>query len=927
MNPPATFSTPSVCPYCGTGCGVLIEHDGHQISGIKGDPDHPANFGRLCTKGATLAESAATLAGRALYPAVRKSKTAPRERLGWNAALDIAAQRFAAAIHEHGPDSVAFYLSGQLSTEDYYVFNKLMKGLIGSNNVDTNSRLCMSSAVAGYKQTLGMDSVPTCYADIDHAQTIFIAGSNTAYAHPILYRRIEDARAKNPALKIIVADPRRTDTAAGADLHLPVLPGTDVGLFHAMLHVLVWEEKIDRGYIDAHTEGWEALRSKLREYSPARMADICGVPEADIVRAAHWFAHGPTLSLYCQGLNQSSCGTDKNAALINLHLASGQIGKPGAGPFSLTGQPNAMGGREVGGLSNLLPAHRDLANSQHRAEVARLWGVRSVPEKPGLSAVELFDAMTEGRIKAVWIVCTNPAHSMPDQNRVRAALQACPFVVVQEAYEDTETVAYADLLLPAATWGERDGSMTNSERCISLLRQAVPAPGEARPDWQIATDFGRRLEGLLLSSSRGRAGGEGERVHHNSLFPYSTAEQIWLEHRETTRGRDLDISGLSWALLDQQGPQQWPYPAGASSGTVRLYEDGRFPTSSGKASFKACDYVPVVEKTDPRYPLALTTGRLRDHWHTLARSGRVARLYGHDPEPRLYLNIHDLERRGLKSGDIVKAATRRGAIHIKVEASEEVRPAQAFLPMHWGSGALAGAGVNALTLRAIDPVSKQPELKHAALRVEKATLPYELVVYSRVDALKLATRLKPLLMKFDYASLAFAGRQVPVLALKAACTEPIAAELLQTLDHLLGLDDPLSVARLDDGAREISKRIRMEGGKVRAARLYGETAAAERLLDALIQETDAASLRWMLSPLAKPPQAQQYLGRMICNCLGVSETEIDQAIVAGMDLNQLQHSLKCGTECGSCLPELKRRLAAHLPSRVTENISSIGAAT
>jgi assimilatory nitrate reductase catalytic subunit len=915
MSSKASFSTPSVCPYCGTGCGVLIQHDGLRITGVRGDPDHPANLGRLCTKGATLAESAATLAGRALYPEGRMSKTESRQRLGWNAALDMAANRFAESIREHGPDSVAFYLSGQLCTEDYYVFNKLMKGLIGSNNVDTNSRLCMSSAVSGYKQTLGMDSVPTCYEDIDHAGTLFIAGSNTAYAHPILFRRIEDAKAKNPQLKIIVADPRRTDTAASADLHLPLLPGTDVALFNAMLHVLVWEEKIDRNYIDAHTEGWDELRAKLRDYSPERMSTLCGLPAADIVKAAHWFSLGPALSLYCQGLNQSTCGTDKNAALINLHLATGQIGKPGAGPFSLTGQPNAMGGREVGGLSNLLPAHRDLGIPQHRAEVARLWNVPSIPDKPGLTAVELFDAMAEGRIKAVWIVCTNPAQSLPDQNRVREALQTCPFVVVQEAYSDTETAGHADLLLPAATWGERDGTLTNSERCISLSRQAVPAPGEARADWEIATDFARRLEILL----------NGEQHSPRTLFPWTSAEDVWMEHRETTRGQDLDITGLTWAILETAGPQQWPYPEGADEGQARLYGDGRFPTSNGKARFKACDYVPVAEKTDPRYPLSLTTGRLRDHWHTLTRTGRVARLYGHAPEPRLSMNNHDLARRGLKSGDIVKATTRRGAIHVKVEASEEVRPGQAFLPMHWGAGSLAGAGINALTLRALDPVSKQPELKHAALRVEKATLTYELVVYSKLDALNLESRLKPLLAKFDYATLTLAGRQEPVAVLKVACANPIEASVMKSIDHLLGFDDPLSVARLDDEARGISKRIRVAEGKIQAARLYGETAAAGWLLDALIQDTDAASLRWMLSPLAKPPMPQENKGRVICNCLGVAETDIDSTIARGANLEQLQQNLRCGTECGSCVPELKRRLTAGSPESSNNNPSSIGA--
>src|SRR5512143_1100748 len=456
----------SVCCYCGTGCGVLIETDAGKITGVRGDPAHPANRGKLCTKGATLALSASA-SGRALHPELRADRALPRQRVSWDVALDHVADTFRAVIDEHGPDAVAFYISGQLTTEAYYVFNKLAKGLIGTNNGDTKSRLCMSSAVAGYKATLGADSPPGCYEDIDHAGTIFIAGSNTAYAHPILFRRVEAAREANPELKLIVVDPRRTDTAMDADLHLAILPGTDVALYHAMLNVMLWEELIDRDAIVAHTEGWEALRELVRDYTPEKIAPICGVPAADIVQAARWFAAGPTLSLYCQGLNQSSCGVDKNAALINLHLATGQIGKPGAAPLSLTGQPNAMGGREVGGMANLLSAHRDLDNPAHRAQVARLWGVDAVPATPGKTAVDMFEAVRRGEIKAIWIACTNPAQSLPDQARVREALERCEFVVLQETWRNTETAEYADLLLPAATRGDEGGTATKPARRIS----------------------------------------------------------------------------------------------------------------------------------------------------------------------------------------------------------------------------------------------------------------------------------------------------------------------------------------------------------------------------------------------------------------------------------------------------------------------------
>jgi len=579
------METPSTCPYCGVGCGVLIKTEAGKIIGVRGDPNHPANFGRLCTKGATLHLSA-TKQNRLLYPEVRLEKTQKRQRTPWPAAIGHAADKFAEIIKEHGPDAVAFYISGQLLTEDYYVFNKLAKGLIQTNNVDTNSRLCMSSAVAGYKLSLGADAPPACYEDIDHAECLFIAGSNTAWAHPVLFRRIEAAKAANPGMRIVVVDPRRTATAEAADLFLQILPGTDVALFNGMLHVLLWEGLVDHAYIDAHTEGFAELKAAVRDYTPAFVADCCGISVVDLVQAAKWFGGArATLSLYCQGLNQSSSGTAKNAALINLHLATAQIGRPGAGPFSLTGQPNAMGGREVGGLANLLSAHRDLANPAHRAEVARLWGVDGVPAKPGKSAVEMFQAVHDGEIRLLWIACTNPAQSMPDQNLVREALRRAELVVLQEATTDTETAEYADFLLPASTWAEKSGTVTNSERRITHLRAAIPPPGEARADWSIAVDFARRLERHL-------------RPGKPTLFPYNDVEQVFDEHRESTRGRDLDITGLGYALLDARGPQQWPFPTGAAEGRKRLYEDGIFPTETGRAHFALTPYRPVAEAAD-----------------------------------------------------------------------------------------------------------------------------------------------------------------------------------------------------------------------------------------------------------------------------------------------------------------------------------------
>ena len=885
--------TRSTCCYCGVGCGVIIETDNGQVTGVHGDPGHPANFGRLCTKGGTLHLTAGS-EGRALYPELRRGRDDARQRAGWDEALDFAADKFAAIISEHGPDAVAFYISGQLLTEDYYVFNKLAKGLIGTNNVDTNSRLCMSSAVTGYKATLGADAPPACYEDVDHARCIFIAGSNTAYAHPVLFRRIEDARKNNPELKLIVVDPRRTDTAQGADLHLPILPGTDVALFNGMLHVMLWEGLCDLDYIRAHTEGFDALKETVREYTPQAVAQICGVPAEDVVQAAKWFgASGASLSLYCQGLNQSSHGTDKNAALINLHLATGHIGKPGAGPFSLTGQPNAMGGREVGGMANLLSAHRDLANPEHRAEVARLWGVESVPEKPGKTAVELFEALEAGEIKAVWIVATNPAQSLPNLKLVGAALQRAELVVVQEAYANTDTTAYADVLLPASSWAEKEGTVTNSERRITHVQPAVAAPGEARADWEIAADFARRL-GQRLGRDAGR------------LFPYANPEQVFNEHRETTRGRDLDIGGLSYALLDAQGPQQWPFPEG-DVGKARLYQDGVFPTASGRAHFASAAWRPVAEQTDARFPLHLNTGRLRDQWHGMSRTGTVARLFNHVEEPLLSMHGDDMQRRGLKDGDIVRVRSRRGELAVRVQRSDEMRPAQAFLPMHWGGQFMNGAGCNALTTDAFDPVSKQPELKHAAVQVEKLDYPWHMVAMRRGDALARMARLQPLLARFGYAACGLYGRDEPVLVLRVADAAAAGDELVAEVDRIMELDDDTCAMTYLDARRGVSKRVLVQDGQVVGARLLGETAARDWLKDLMAQGAAAEAVRaWMLAPLGTPPSGSKRRGRIVCNCLDVSDQEIEAELALGADLQALQDKLKCGTQCGSCLPELKR---------------------
>ena len=981
--------TKSTCPYCGVGCGVIIESTGDQITGVRGDPDHPANFGRLCTKGSTLAltaSAAVTRQTRLLQPMRREHRHGDAKPVSWDHALGFAAESFAQIIKEYGPDAVGVYISGQLLTEDYYVFNKLAKGLIGTNNVDTNSRLCMSSAVAGYKQTLGADAPPNCYDDIDQAQCIFIVGSNTAYAHPILFRRIEDAKAANSQMKIIFCDPRRTDTAEIADLYLPIQPGTDVSLFNGMLHIMLWEGWTDNAYIAAHTTGFDALKTTVRDYTPDIVAETCGIKKEDLFAAAKMFAtSAATLSLYCQGLNQSSSGTAKNAALINLHLATRQIGKPGAGPFSLTGQPNAMGGREVGGLANLISAHRDMANPEHRAEVAGLWGINDVPSRPGKTAVEMFQAAADGEIKALWIACTNPAQSMPDQATVRRALERAELVIVQEAFATAATCDYADLLLPATTWGEKMGTVTNSERRISRVRAAVSAPGQTRHDWAIAVDFAQRLEVLLGAQSphpsplpegeetvlpplplAGEGGGFKLRLQKRlsasgqleegqaqtdprsarqgsprpTLFPYSLSneaqgiETIWNEHRESTRGRDLDITGMSYAMLDA-APQQWPLKTGELVGKARLYEDGIFPTADGKAKFANTVYKPVAEPRESRYPFSLTTGRLRDQWHGMTRTGTLGRLFGHVAEPSVQMNVSDMARRLLKDGDLVYVTSKRGSIVVPLQSSTELGASQAFIAMHWGSEYLSGlssigeplAGVNAITTSAYCPTSKQPELKHAAVKILKAELPWSLLAMAWLPAgesLAARNALKPLMQALPFTSCVPFANNTP-LADQGAAREGVlfraAAhivppdELLTKIEEILGLTshDGLHYADKKRGQRRTAKLTRVaDHAELTGFLLAGDTSAEAWIKTVLEGELPAQTYgRLLLSPGAKAPVAVAARGKLVCTCLNVTVAAIDTHLASAQGNDEqrlagLQTALKCGTNCGSCVPELKR---------------------
>jgi len=890
-----TRTVNSVCSYCGTGCGICLETDGQRIVSLSGNKQHPTNQGMLCSKGRELHHTVRTN-DRLLRPQLRTSFDAPFAPVDWDTALDYGAEKFANIIREHGPDAVAFYISGQLLTEDYYVFNKLMKGFIGSNNVDTNSRLCMSSAVAGYKRAFGADGPPGCYADIELAESFFIIGANPAYAHPIVFRRMEAAKEANPNLKIVVADPRRTDTCSIADLYLPIKPGTDVPLLQAMLNVMIWEGLVDQDYIAAHTHGFDRVSEQVRSMTPRKAAGICGIDAADIVQAALWFAENKTMSFWCQGMNQSTSGTDKTNALTNLHLAAGQVGQPGCGPFSLTGQSNAMGGREVGGLANMLAAHRDYTNPDHRAEVAQFWAVDAISEKPGLSATELFGALEAGKVKAVWIACTNPIVSLPNAQRAEAALKKAELVIVSDAYHPTDTTGFAHVLFPAAGWAEKEGTVTNSERCITHLQQALPAAGLSRPDWKITTDFALRLGNCL-----------GHDWQYG--FAYDTAEDVFREHCALTRHTDIDISGLSYAILDEQGPQQWPYPSGSMPvNDKRLYTDGSYETADSRARFIEMTYRPVAEPTDDDYPVSLTTGRIRDQWHTMTKTGSVPSLMQHYAVPRLQIHPHDAQSRGIGEDDLVRVFSRRGEVIVPVQISRDIRPELVFLPMHWGKMTARSGRANSLTRVAVDPVSKQPEFKHSAVQVERFEPAWRGMMLMAGSKLELG---RQMIEGYTYGVVSCMGSDHPVTSIELACTKPLETEKYKRLDQMLEQGRSIETLTFSDRKHGINRKAWLEDGHLMAVRwVGGDIHEAQWLRKLMLEGRDVGELRPYLLAPGGPINKTDTKGKIICACNNVGELELQAAIKDGSNtIETLKACTMAGTGCGSCVPEIKRLLS------------------
>ncbi len=711
-------SVRSQCPYCGVGCGLELmppavkgqavkrDAEGNPMWTARGDRQHPSNLGQVCIKGATVGETLAP--GRLRQPLFRKKLEDDFAPISWNEALETITGHIQASVTKRGnADGIAMYGSGQFHTEDYYLAQKLLKGALGTNNFDANSRLCMSSAVAGYTRSLGSDGPPCSYEDLDHCTVAFLIGTNTAECHPVLFQRLLKRKRKNPgSVKIVVVDPRRTDTAKAADIHLPIAPGSDLALLHGIAHLVLRENGQDPAFIDDHTENYDAFFDVAARWTPRRVALHCNIPEKRLRDVAQLFhRREKLLSLWSMGVNQRREGTAVVQGLINLHLLTGQIGKEGAGPFSLTGQPNAMGGREAGGLSHLLPGYRLITDADDRAEVEQAWQLPKgwINPKPGLAAWQQIEAMEQGALDLWWVAATNPLVSLPDLERVKSAMHRCPLVVVSEAYADSETSHYAHLLLPAAQWSEKAGAMTNSERRVTYCPAYRRRFGESRPDWEVFADVGRRLG-------------------YSEHFSFDSAAAVYAEFTALTRGRLCDVSGLSHELLEQDGPQQWPYPHGSTPSTVakRLYEDHQFATPSKRARFSTDQPLGLAEPPCETYPLVLTVGRYLEQWHTMTRTGKVERLMKQHPEPLLEIHPGDAQDLKLINGELAAISSRRGHLTATVKVTDRIRRGSVFLPMHWGFTQEKACEANTLMHDEACPVSKQPELKACAVIVAPA---------------------------------------------------------------------------------------------------------------------------------------------------------------------------------------------------------------
>ncbi|WP_420860520.1 molybdopterin-dependent oxidoreductase [Algirhabdus cladophorae] len=844
--------TRTTCPYCGVGCGVLASADGT----IQGDPDHPANFGRLCSKGAALGQTI-DLDGRLLEPKIAGSN------VSWDDALDLVAKKFSQAVAEHGPDSVAFYVSGQLLTEDYYVANKLMKGFIGSANIDTNSRLCMASSVAGHKRAFGSDTVPGTYADLEQADLIVLVGSNLAWCHPVLHQRIAAAKADRPEMRVINVDPRKTATSNLADIHLQIAPDGDVALFNGLLAHLADTQQMDMDYVTQHVNGFDAAVAAARHSDAADS----GLSAADLAEFyALWSGTQKVVTVYSQGVNQSNSGTDKVNAILNCHLATGRIGKPGCGPFSVTGQPNAMGGREVGGLANMLANHLDLENPAHRDLVQSFWDAPVLCQTAGLKAIDLFEACASGQIKALWVMSTNPAVSLPDANAVADAIAKVPFVAVSDIMERTDTGDLADVLLPASGWGEKNGTVTNSERRISRQRAFMEAPEHARPDWQIICDVAAKM-------------GWGAAFDYNgpeAIF----AEYVALSQAAASFERDLDLSQFEGIDYEAMQPTQWP------SNDHRFFADGGFFHSDRKAKMLPIAAPALTDHVGFR----LNTGRNRDQWHTMTRTGKAPRLGAHLAEPYAQIHPQDAAELGVTNGDLLRLDNANGQTILRALISDQTARRQLFAPMHWTRQNSSRGWVNGLVPASTDPVSGQPALKAGYVAAQKFSAKW----------FGFCASLDPIAPDSDYFAVAksLTGWQAEL----AGSTLPTDwAAFAQTILNLPECD----VATVAGPAPRVAFH---QNGVLRAVFFAGRSPVqlARAHVVSLIGTKSSA-----LAALAGRAAADQPdPGTTICACLNVGVNTIQSAIEAGASSVDAIGTATCaGTNCGSCKPELQALLA------------------
>ena len=877
----------TTCPYCGTGCGVSASTGAQGGVEIAGDPDHPANHGRLCVKGAALAQTLGD-EGRLLHPRIGGA------RASWSDALDHVARRFRQTVERYGPDSVAFYVSGQILTEDYYVANKLMKGFIGSANIDTNSRLCMSSSVAGHRRAFGADIVPGVYEDLETADLVVLVGSNLAWCHPVLFQRLAAAREKRGGKPVVVnIDPRRTATSEIADLHLAIEPGADVALFLGLLRRLAKSPALDRAFVDEHTDGLDQALAAALPWTPGAVARRTGLALADVERFFDLVVSTDrTVTVYSQGVNQSSAGVDKVNAIINCHLVAGRIGKPGRGPFSVTGQPNAMGGREVGGLANQLAAHMEIDKPEHRALVQEFWAAPHIPISAGLKAVDMFRAIGEGRIKAVWIMGTNPVDSLPDADRVAAALSICPFVVVSDVVERTDTSEFAHVLLPAQAWGEKDGTVTNSERRISRQRALRAPAGEAMPDWWAMAAVARRM-GFARA------------------FDYSGPAAVFREHAALSGYRNRGLRGFDISALANVSdsdyramlPFQWPWRVGeaASATPRRFFADGHFFTDSGRAKIVATPFRGLAGRRGERCEFVFNTGRVRDQWHTMTRTGGAARLSQHIAEPFAEINPADAARLGVRPAGLVRLANGRGAVTLRALVTDRQREGSVFAPIHWNDQFASNARIDTLVAPVLDPVSGQPESKGAY--VEMTALHPRWFGFALV-------REKPRVIEADYWAL---GRADGGWRLELAGFDAVEDWESRARD-LLGIgesDDAFVLSARD--ARGGSYRCVIVRDGVIAGALYvaREPIAVARAWLCELFADPAADPAIMLA--GRPGAAASDPGQKICVCFNVGANAIRDAVDGGCrDLAAIGEATTAGTGCGSCRPEIGRLVKQRL---------------